>query len=455
MKNTEKTTKTDPRLTETEEENSTNIENSEITETATPTEASEKEVEELPKIEKEDKLKLWQILIIVFSIAIFLIIVIFFVVFIMSSTSGNFNAFKLFNTEKKNTETTLTHIPNTNLQISEDPFDLEIIIDNTFFRLPLTVRELEESGWEFGSKNDADSIIAPGETAETYFALKDNNYLFATLKNFSDEETTQKDASIIGITIDKDYILSDAEVIFVKNIALGTSSKSYVESVFGKCTDIFAINKGVILTYKKNQKQAKFVFDNATGALKEVEYINDSSTENLDKTAFKQYIQEKYKHPRDLGDAPVAGILQIDDDLYKLPISVTAFIKNGWEISFKSEHDYLLGNENAYISLIKNDVVLQDVEIYNFDNTKRKIEKCYVISVDASSEIEPKILLPKNIKVGMSEDEFLKAVSGTNCTINSDKFNQYTFTNGEIILIVDVDKKENKVKYWIIRYDVK
>ena len=71
-----------------------------------------------------------------------------------------------------------------------------------------------------------------------------------------------------------------------------------------------------------------------------------------------------------------------------------------------------------------------------------------------SSESEFDISLPKDIKTEMTEDDFLAAVSGLNCTLNSAEFNQYTFTDGKINLTVDVDKQENKVKYWIMRYIV-
>ncbi len=443
----------EPGLTKIKEDNTDK--SNDNTEVEPITKTPKKEVERLTTTEAGDKLKFWQILIIIFTVLISVGIVITFVLYIVFSIGGNFVTFELFNIEKKNTATTATQPPSSISQMSDDPFDLEIVINNTFYKLPLTVRDLEENGWLFGSENEADSIIAPGETAETYFALKDNMYLFATLKNFSDEEITRKNADIIGIKIDKDYIPADNKIIFIKNITLGTSSKKDVESVFGKCTDIFAINKGVILTYKKDEKQAKFVFDNSTGILKEVEYINDNAHENSTQTAFEQSDKGRYKQPGNLGNNPVSGVLQVDGDLYKIPISVTAFIKNGWEISFKDEKNYLLGNENAYISLEKDDIIIPDVEVYNFDNVKRDIEKCYVISVDVSSENETKILLPKNIMVGMSEDELLKAVSGMNCTIKSAEFNQYSFADGKIILTVDVDKQEDKVKYWILQYDVK
>lgn len=420
-------------------------------------ENTEKEriLEDITDTDVNDKFKLWHILIIIFTVLFTLGVIILFILYGFFSLSDSFGKNFYENKEEINIKTEIRENDNMISDFSENPYDLQFFTGGSTYELPVTVTEVLKDGWVFGLNEEAENVIPAGETAETYFTLSDGTVVFATLKNFGNEEITLRQAYIVGVKFDKDYIGAKSDLTFFKNLSLGVSVRKYAENIFGKCHDIFKINSGTVLNYKKGEKTVKLLFDNSTGKLKEIEYINTSSPEDFSEDAFKQISSQRYKKPEELGVNLVSGVMEIEGDLYKLPIPVSEFLKNGWEISFKEDDKTTLsGNEYAFGILTKDGVTIPDAEIYNFDKTKNNVENCYVISVAVSSESEFDISLPKDIKTEMTEDDFLVAVSGLNCTLNSAEFNQYTFTDGKITLTADVDKQENKVKYWIMRYSI-
>ena len=412
--------------------------------------------EDIADTDSNDKFKPWQILIIIFTVLFALGVIILFVLYGVLSLSDSFGKNFSQNNEEINIKTEISENDKKISEFSENPYDLQFVIGGYMYQLPVTVTEVLKDGWVFGLNEDAENVIPVGETAETYFTLSDGTVVFATLKNFGNEEITLRQAYIVGVKFDKDYIGEKSYLTFFKNLSLGVSGRKYAENIFGKCHDIFKINSGTVLNYEKGEKSVKLIFDNSTGKLKEIEYINTSSPEDFSENAFKNISSQRYKKPEELGDNLVSGVMEIEGDLYKLPIPVSEFLKNGWEISFKEDDKTTLsGNEYAFGTLSKDGVIIPDAEIYNLDKTKNNVENCYVISMAVSSESEFNVSLPKDIKTQMTEDDFLIAVSGLNCTLNSAEFNQYTFTDGKINLTVDVDKQENKVKYWIMRYEIK
>ncbi len=415
---------------------------------------NEQMLEDMLYSNENDKLKPWHILIIIFTVLFAVGVIILFVLYGVFSLGGDVSKNTLKDKDEINSQTVISENNKIYLDFSKNSFDLQFIIGGSMYQLPVTVSEVLKDGWVFGLNEDAENVIPVGETAETYFTLSDGTVVFATLKNFGNEEITHQEAYIVGVKFDKDYINSKSDLTFIKNLSLGVSVRKEAEKIFGKCHDIFKINSGTVLTYEKEEKTVKLVFDSSTGVLKEIEYINISSPEDLSETAFKQISSQRYKKPKELGDNLVSGVVEIEGDLYKLPIPVSEFLKNGWEISFKEDKTTLSGNEYAFGTLTKDGVTILDAEVYNFDKTKNNAENCYVVSVAVSSESKIDISLPKEIKIEMTEDDFLVAVSGLNCTLNSAEFNQYTFTNSKITLTVDVDKQENKVKYWIMRYSI-
>ena len=105
-------------------------------------------------------------------------------------------------------------------------------------------------------------------------------------------------------------------------------------------------------------------------------------------------------------------------------------------------------------TLKKGDVEIKNVEVHNFDKSDCLIKNCYVVRMAASVDDEYKVVLPGNIKPGMSEADYLAAIKDIKYEFDSTHFNEYIFKKGDLSITIDVDKDDKTVKYILVAYDV-
>ncbi len=402
------------------------------------------------------KLKPRQIGVIIGAVVIVIAVVVLALTGVFSGTNRHYNNAKVETPADIVTEETAPVIKNTSYVMTEKPFDFQVKIGQSVYQLPMMVGEVLSSGWSFGDKTVCEEPVDAGATVETYLVSSKGSVIFVTVANFSKEEVEIKDCCLIGLTVDGEC-LSGENATFVKGLTLGSLRKA-VEDVFGECDDVVQENKGTTLTYTKSEKKyASFVFDNKTKKLESVTYFNNTVPEEYEAPVAKEEETEKtdeYVKPDALGNDITSGAIQIEGDLYKLPILVSEFLDNGWEITFKEDRAILFGNETLFGTLKKGDVEIEGVEVYNFDSADCRIKNCYVVSMEASVDTDYTVVLPKNIKPGMSEADYLAAIEGTAYDFDSTHFNEYTFKKGELSITVDVDKDDKTVKYILAVYDV-
>ena len=206
-------------------------------------ENTEKEriLEDITDTDVNDKFKLWHILIIIFTVLFTLGVIILFILYGFFSLSDSFGKNFSDNKEEINIKTEIRENDKKFSEFSENPYDLQFFIGGSMYQLPVTVTEVLKDGWVFGLNEEAENVIPAGETAETYFTLSDGTVVFATLKNFGNEEITLRQAYIVGVKFDKGYIGAKSDLTFFKNLSLGVSVRKYAENIFGKCHDIFKI----------------------------------------------------------------------------------------------------------------------------------------------------------------------------------------------------------------------
>ena len=419
-----------------------------------PAAKEKKSVKELLAVFK--KLKPWQIGVIIAVVVAVVVVVVLALTGVFSGGNRHYNNAKVETPADIVVEETKPAIKNTSYVMTEEPFDFQVKIGQSVYQVPMLVSDMLASGWSFGDATVTEDPLAAGAKAETYLVSSKGAVVFVTVTNFYKEAADINDCCIIDLTVDGEC-LSGEKAAFVKNIAIG-SAKTAVEDVFGECDDEVQENKGTTLTYTKSDKKyAAFVFDNKTAKLKSVKYFNDAVPQE-----FKADVEEdeaaedrgEYVKPEALGKDVTTGAMQIEGDLYKLPILVSEFIDNGWEITFKEDRAILFGSETLMGTLKKGDVEIKNVEVHNFDKSDCLIKNCYVVRMAASVDDEYKVVLPGNIKPGMSEADYLAAIKDIKYEFDSTHFNEYIFKKGDLSITIDVDKDDKTVKYILVAYDV-
>lgn len=419
-------------------------------------ETSKKPVAE--KLAAFKKLKPRQIGIIIgVPVVIIAVIVILALTGVFSGTNRHYKNAKVDTPADIVEESTQPVIKNTSYVMTEEPFDFQMKIGQSVYQLPMMVSEVLSSGWSFGDKAVCEGPVAAGATVETYLVSSKGAVIFVTVTNIAKEDSDIKDCCLIGLTVDSEYLAGEKATL-VKSLTVGSLRKA-VEEVFGECDDVVQENKGTTLTYTKSDKKyASFVFDNKASKLESVTYYNNAVPESYEAPEEKEDEEsektDEYVKPEALGNDILSGAIQIEGDLYKLPILVSELLDNGWELTFKEDRAILSGNETLFGTLKKGDIEIAGVEVYNLESTDCLIRNCYVISMEASVDLDYKVVLPKNIKPGMSEADYLEAIKGTTYDFDSTHFNEYVFKKDKFSITIDVDKDDKTVKYILAAYDV-
>ena len=348
-------------------------------------------------------------------------------------------------------------VSNPAYEMSESFSDYQVSINGAVYQVPMSVAEIINSGWAFGQGEDSTRTLPTEGTADTYFVSKDGAVMYATVINFNKSETALSKCYVSRLKVDyADNLLVDVKL--TGGLALGRATREQVEEVIGESSDAVELASGTVVTYKSSDKaRAVVTYNSKTSVLEGIEFINTKKpgnyqevTEAADESSSGNGSEDA---PLALGTDLTSGVVQIQGELYKLPIKVNDLLKNDWEISFKEDRAILYGGEHLIATFTKGDLTITGVDVHNLSDEEKLIKNCEIIEMSSSPEDEYEVVFPANVKAGMSEADFKAAIQGMEYEFNEVNFDEYVFTNGAYTLMVVVDKDEAAVNYVLLTYD--
>ncbi len=367
---------------------------------------------------------------------------------------------KTFVADENVTGETVAPIPfvsNPPYEMSESFTDYQININGAVYQVPMPVEEIINSGWAFGAGEDSDKVLAKEETADTYLVSKDGAVMYATLINFNSADTALNKCYVSRLRVDyTDNLLIN--IFMTGNLSLGRATREQVEKLIGESSDVVELVAGTVVTYKNSDKaKAILTYNKKTKVLEGIEYINSKKPYNYQETTVPPTTNEfgstEVTTPQELGKDITSGIVQIQGDIYRLPIKVSEFLNNGWEITFKEDRAIIYAGEHLFGTLTKDDITITGVDVFNSSKEEKLIRNCEVIAVSSSPDDKYEVVFPGNLKVGMKDAEFKGIIQGKEYEFNEVNFDEYIFYNGAYTLMVVVDKDESAVNYISMTYD--
>lgn len=317
-------------------------------------------------------------------------------------------------------------------ELSENLFDFQFSIDGEVYALPMWYEEFEDLGWYY--EGDPDLKLASEDYDYDVFE-KDGVELWVDVTNYSINATKVKDCIVTGVEFDG-YDLDDDTVIkFAKDIQLEVSTPDDIIAAYGEPSDIYEGSYRTYYYYYPDDdyyyyQEITFSFDNETGIFDRAEFSNEveeidgfDNTLNLERPDFL----DNYEAPTALSDDIYGTEISVDGDIYTLPCPVTEFYKNGYELQYYYDEDYLPAGQTYYCSLEKEGKELS-VHIKNFSDYATSFDNCYVVSVSYDSAYHGDIAYETagGITIGMTEDELVAAFGDLeNSLYESDEQNYY------------------------------
>lgn len=355
------------------------------------------------------------------------------------------------------TEPPIAFVSNPPYEMSERFSDYQLEINGAVYQVPMPVSEIINSGWKFGSDEESKKILAPEETLETYFVSKDGALMYATVINFNKSEVEASRCFVSRIKVDySDNLLIN--IALTGKLELGRAKRADVEKIIGESSDAVELGTGIVVTYENfDKKYAKLSYNKKSTILESVEYINEKKPSNFEEATEPQTTNEFGKTddvtPETLGSNIISGYVQIEGDIYRMPIKVGKLLDNGWELSFNEDRAILYGEEHLFGTLQKGDVTINGVDVYNSSKSEKLIKNCEVINISASPDDGYEVIFPGNLKTGMKESDFKNLIGDLEYDFNEVNFDEYIFKNGSYTLMVVVDKDNSAVNYISMTYD--
>ncbi|MBR5442093.1 MAG: hypothetical protein IKV44_03990 [Clostridia bacterium] len=350
-------------------------------------------------------------------------------------------------------------VSNPAYEMSERFSDYQVSINGAVYQVPMSVEEIINSGWIFGQGEDSTRTLPTEGTADTFFVSKDGAVMYATVINFNKAETALSKCYVSRLKVDyADNLLIDVKL--TGGLAFGRATRAQVEEIIGESSDAVELASGIVVTYKSSDKARAVVTYNAkTSVLEGIEFINTKKPGNYQEVteadADNNADNAAAGAPLELGTDFTSGVVQIEGDLYTLPIKVNDLLKNGWEISFKEDRAILYGGEHLIATFTRGDVTITGVDVHNQSDDEKLIKNCEIIEMSSSPDDEYSVVFPANVKAGMSEADFKAAIQGKKYEFNEVNFDEYVFYNGAYTFMVVVDKDEAAVNYVLLTYEEK
>ncbi|MBQ3108551.1 MAG: hypothetical protein IJC67_02955 [Clostridia bacterium] len=291
--------------------------------------------------------------------------------------------------------------------LSDDLFDFTFKIDGVNYQLPCPVSVFLDNGWEFYQDEGSNTL---GGTRDGIYSLrKDGMMLMLTFYNGSGDTRKLMDCSVGGIIVQPDDMYVD--IYFGDGTLANTLTEKDVLKKYGEPTKTYD-------NYSRYDKEddTSYIFWYKSGRAVDSIHIKnlkslpgfDDSTPNPNPPAF----YNEYVTPTALSDDIYSGTVEIDGDLYTLPIPIPVMMKNGWKFEDISA-ETLAAEATLYSSttLSRNGKTLY-VSVTNFSDRLSYVEDCCISEVIDYGFLKEKVNMkvPGGIKIGMSEKDLKNAM---------------------------------------------
>lgn len=306
-------------------------------------------------------------------------------------------------------------------ELSDDLYDFQISIDGTVYQFPMWFSEFEALGWEYDG--DPTNTLSSNQYTLSEVWKKDGIRIYTRLANLSMNTVPFSESMVAGISLEK-YNLKDCDwdIILPGGIQWGVSNADDIIAAYGDPTDDYDGDMYYKMTYEYDwYREIELYVYKEEGVLLQIDIENIVELEGADNSIDETVpdLVKDYTAPKSLGTDFYAYTAQMEGVVYSLPCPVSVLLENGFTIDKSKSDDVVAAGSFGWVSLKYNNQTLRAIA-ENYADYATTIENCFVTSMESSIYgPEFDLVLPGNIKVGVSEDAVKKAVKGFNCEVET------------------------------------
>lgn len=336
-------------------------------------------------------------------------------------------------------------------EISDDWMDFQVSINGQVYTLPVPFEDLAADGWALESPEET---LKPNQYALSQKITNGDMYFYGQVINLGIDVLPQGQCLVGQVSIDEyDAERGGVAVAVAHGIALGDDREA-VEAAFGPSGNIYEGSSSVSLKYESSSyNQMEVKIDSETGLVSKLTVRCFDTPEGYNDAALAAPVEIPqevldYAPPTELGDDLLSFNIRVGDALYTIPASYQYMQEQGWSVGQKMEGKIAADDYARSVPLNLSGYKVS-TQLYNPTDTATLPEYCFVTTLRFDSNFTQEVELPRGISMGMSREDFLAALEGTEYDISESEYSStYGYTIKKDILeevYIGIDKEKNAI----------
>ena len=293
---------------------------------------------------------------------------------------------------------TVTDTPAKTLEMSDNLSDFNFTLNGIVYSLPCSMSEFLDNGWKIRESSGKESEKIKSGGFKSAFLDKNDRSVSVSVRNQSgnSERISECQTETINLFSTNSFNLP-------KGIT-GSSSYEDIISAYGEPTEIKESEFNTTVVYEFGyHKTVNFIFrENILENIMMTNYIGKSEANSADTSGeVPEYISE-YNAPTESGNDLFSGNIEIEGNIYKLPVPVRVLLDDGCKIR-ESDKPVAVPAGNSDDIYLEYNGKGTKVYIYNFADYQTIPENCAITRVDISEKDNISVKLPCGITFGSTK----------------------------------------------------
>lgn len=316
--------------------------------------------------------------------------------------------------------------------LSEKWSDFQIQIDGTVYQFPMTYEDWMALGWT--ARDETDGILEPYQYGMLRYQNGERQCTAFVLNLGINNEPVDK-CIVAGISIDNfDWDLTAGEVVLPGGLVRGQTTVEEIQAAYGTPSDTYEGDLYTQVTYETDYNSSvELTVYKESGVLEDVEVRNFVEPEGFVRGEVSEEIPAEvtsYEKPEAFSEDAAAYEIELDGQVYALPVPVSVLIADGWELNPSDTEEMIMAKNSGWAGLIKGGQSFRTM-VRNEAEYATIPENCWVEELEVGGySLEMDGALPGGIRIGTTEEEFLAILDaeGMEYTVEeSGDFRYYTY----------------------------
>lgn len=306
---------------------------------------------------------------------------------------------------EENSASALTEHTQEQNSIADQFSCFQIKLGEETYTFPASVEEWKQRGWE--NVTEEAVLLAPEKRKNSCIFQKGEEQIQVFVENKEKDRRSIEKSSVVGMTMDS-FEENDMYAELPNGIVVGVSNLEEIERSYGTAAKVYEGDHYFQLTYQYGmQSYLKLNVEKETEILRGFEVVN---AEKRGETVRNMPAEPEEK----LGTDLTSGRLSFDGEIYELPAPLSQFLENGF-VLLPEESDMELDEKQSGFVVMQKENRSVQVRVENMTGQKKDVRECVVTSLESSIyKDEFSIILPREIQIGMTQEELEEKLDGVN-----------------------------------------